>query len=121
MNIQLSIVIPHKNTPLKLQRLLDSILKSSSVDVIVVDDHSSPGLGVKELVPTYPRVRFFANEASESGAGSARNYGLERIQTDWVVFADADDYFVPGGVDTILTNISSVPIDHDIIFLMSHL
>jgi glycosyltransferase involved in cell wall biosynthesis len=116
VNILLSIVIPHKNTPIKLKRLLDSIPKSSSVDVIVVDDNSSPELGAKELAPIYPHVRFFANDASEIGAGSARNYGLERIQTDWVVFADADDYFVPGGVDIILTSIRSASLDDDIIF-----
>ncbi len=36
-----SIIIPHKNIPLLLQRCLDSIPQREDIQIIVVDDNSS--------------------------------------------------------------------------------
>lgn len=100
-DINYSIIIPHKNIPDLLQRCLDSIPKREDVQIIVVDDNSDvnkvdfehfPGVGEK-CVEVY-----FTKEGR--GAGYARNVGLKYAKGKWLLFADADDFYVPNAWDT---------------------
>ncbi len=89
-----SIIIPHRNIPDLLQRCLDSIPTRDDIQVIIVDDNSNndivdfkhfPGLGRQDT-----EVYF---DKSGKGAGRARNIGIEHAMGEWVIFADADDFF----------------------------
>lgn len=96
MDIKYSIIIPHKNAPELLSRCLNSIPEREDVQVIIIDDNSK-----KELINTnnYPGINrlnneiVFLDEKTSKGAGRARNIGLEKAKGQWVLFADADDYF----------------------------
>lgn len=92
--INYSFIIPHKNSAALLERLLMTIPMREDIEVIVVDDHSSPNelAAVEQLAQRYPFC-LLANEGQY--AGGARNTGLRRAQGEWLVFADADDYFLP--------------------------
>ena len=90
-----SVIIPHHEIPALLQRCLDSIPDVPEVQVIVVDDNSSeqkvdfeqfPGLGRK-----YTQCIF---DKEGGGAGHARNIGMKHADGKWLVFADADDFFI---------------------------
>lgn len=92
--INYSIIIPHKDIPELLRCCLDSIPHNPDVEIIIVDDHSSPdkvdfdkfpGLGEKNT------KIIFTKEGK--GAGFARNLGINHAQGKWIVFADADDQF----------------------------
>lgn len=92
MKNKLSIIIPHKNTPILLKRCIDSIPDLDTIEIIVVDDNSDnvdkqnfPGIGRKN-------TKVFFSEKSIT-AGGARNLGLENTTGKWVMFADADDFF----------------------------
>lgn len=100
--IVFSVIIPHHDIPELLQRCLDSIPDIPDVQVIVVDDNSStekvnfnnfPGKERK-----YTRIIF---DKSGGGAGRARNIGMEHAEGKWLVFADADDFFVDGAFDIL--------------------
>ena len=98
----LSIIIPHYNTPDLLCRLLDSIGIHDDVQVIVVDDHSD--LFPEELSvcrERYSHVLFLQTDPGRKGAGAARNAGLRRAESEWLLFADADDAFLPGWYDIV--------------------
>lgn len=41
-NYRYTIIIPHKNIPMLLQRMLDSIPQREDLQVIIVDDNSDP-------------------------------------------------------------------------------
>ncbi|MFC6860076.1 glycosyltransferase family 2 protein [Zunongwangia atlantica] len=91
-----TIIIPHKNEPVLLQRCLDSIPLKQDVEVVIVDDDSDeeivdfnnfPGLNRKNT-----KVVFLKGIDSK-GAGNARNIGLEKAKGKWILFCDADDYF----------------------------
>lgn len=91
-----SVIIPHHNIPKLLQRCLDSIPDVPEVQVIVVDDNSSPEKVDFENFPGKERKYtqcIFDKEGG--GAGHARNIGLRHADGQWLVFADSDDFFTP--------------------------
>jgi glycosyltransferase involved in cell wall biosynthesis len=94
-----SIIIPHKNIPRLLERCLDSIPQRDDVQIIVVDDASDPtivdfarfpGLGRSDT-----KIIFHKAPVGHGGAGLARNVGMNEATGRWLVFADADDVFLP--------------------------
>ncbi len=100
MDINYSIIIPHKNIPDLLQRCLDSIPKREDIQIIIVDDNSDeekvdfnsfPGMG-ERCVEVY-----LTKEGK--GAGYARNVGLRHAKGKWLLFADADDLYLEGAFD----------------------
>lgn len=97
--IELSIIIPHYNTPLLLMKLLESIPNIPEIEVLVIDDNSTEEKEqYQKCIDINQRrnVRFYANSVQTKGAGNARNIGLSHACGEWVLFADADDYFVDG-------------------------
>lgn len=111
--INYSIVIPHKNCPELLERLLKSIPKRDDLEVIVVDDHSDD-----KLLPNigdYPQARLVYND-KEPGAGNSRNKGIELATGKWLLFADADDYYVSDALNSILEKYKS-DCSTDIVYL----
>ncbi len=89
-----SIIIPHHNIPKLLKRLLNSIPKRDDVEIIVVDDKSDQEF-ISELYgleKEYCDAKFvFCDECK--GGGAARNVGLQYASGEWILFADADDFF----------------------------
>lgn len=90
-----SIIIPHKDIPDLLQRCLDSIPQRTDIETIVVDDGS-------KIVPDLKRDYYTLIPLSQNGgAGHARNEGLRHAHGKWILFIDADDYFLPNAFDTL--------------------
>ena len=103
MSSSFSIIIPHRDCPDFLQRCLDSIPEREDVQVIVVDDSSDPSIVDFDRFPGKDRDNVkivFTKEGK--GAGYARNVGLEYATGEWIVFADADDYFYTQGLNKLL-------------------
>lgn len=95
---KVSIIIPCYNMDFKLvNRCLASIEAQtcSDYEVIVVDDGSAPGFAkvLEDLGNAYSNVSIYRQE--NKGVSAARNYGLEKAQGKYIVFADADDYLTP--------------------------
>ena len=97
-----SIIIPHKNSASLLQYCLNSIPIRDDVQVIVVDDNSDADKVDFNNFPTWKGKNYEYYLTKEGkGAGYARNVGLEHANGKWVIFSDADDYFLPS-FDNIL-------------------
>lgn len=92
--IKISVIIPHYNTPHLLQRCIDSIPDREDVQLIIVDDNSSSNIVDFENFPGLCRkhTKIIFNKISH-GAGHARNLGLPYAKGEWLLFADADDFF----------------------------
>lgn len=84
--------------------------------IIVVDDNSDSELQAHILSGEFPWVRFETNPGPDYNAGAARNVGLKAVNAEWLLFADADDYFVDEGIESVLFEIESVSDQTDIIF-----
>jgi len=89
-----SVIIPHHNIPRLLQRCLDSIPDRPDIQVIVVDDNSSPEAVDFSRFPGQERKHTTTIfDKTGGGAGRARNIGMKHAQGRWLVFADSDDFF----------------------------
>ena len=92
-----TIIIPHKNIPSLLCRLISSIPVRDDLEIIVVDDGSDSELVNYEDLPFKDRANTHLILNKESrGAGYARNCALPLAKGKWVLFADSDDFFNEG-------------------------
>ena len=109
-----SIIIPHYNIPDLLMRCLKSIPVSEDIQVIVVDDNSPDAETYLERYPELSRPCLkFIRAPKNGGAGYARNIGLEHAKGKWLLFADADDFYVDNMYDLISMHAES---DADVIY-----
>lgn len=93
-SIYFSIIVPHRNSINKLIKLLKSVPKRKDLEIIVVDDLSEDKivLKLKQLSSKYG-FSLIVNSLNR-GAGYSRNIALKEAIGRWVIFADADDYFL---------------------------
>src|SRR5699024_8730524 len=114
--IELSIIIPHYNSVTTLIKLLNSIPVKKNIEVIVIDDRSNNDLEkLEELYSceSFKHVKFLENNSIKKGAGVCRNIGLNNSSGEWVLFADADDYFVGDFYGKVSKYFSS---NYDVVF-----
>ena len=111
MQMNFSIIIPHRNLPFLLERLLKSIPEREDLEIIVVDDHSDKSIVDFNHFPGKDRKNFLLlyNEGKR-GAGYARNYALPYARGKWVLFADSDDFF-NSGFDAFLNDYVNSDVD----------
>ena len=109
-----SIIIPHYDIPDLLMRCLESIPVSEDIQVIVVDDNSPDADKYLDRYPKLSRPFLeFIRTTKGGGAGYARNVGLEHAKGKWLLFADADDFYVDNMYDIISMHVES---DADVIY-----
>lgn len=93
--VNYSIIIPHYDIPHLLIRCLESIPVREDIQVIVVDDCSPNAESYITRFPELQRPYLELYSTKQSGsAGRARNIGLEHAVGRWLIFADADDFFI---------------------------
>lgn len=90
-NYKISVVLPTYNRANTIKKSIDSILGQSFKDfeLIIIDDGSTDN--TKNLIEEYKdnRIKYFYQK--NSGACSARNYGIKMAQGDYIAFIDSDD------------------------------
>lgn len=95
MDIKISVIIPVYNLEKYLSKCLDSLLVQTFKDfqIICVNDGSNDNS--LNILQNYREKddRFIIISQENSGAGSARNRGLEHAIGKYVQFLDGDDYF----------------------------
>ena len=92
----ISVVIPCYNQGRFLAEAVTSAVSTTyPVEVIVVDDGSTDDTAA--VAARHPSVRYVRQD--NRGLAAARNRGLEAATGDLVVFLDADDRLLPGGID----------------------
>ena len=113
----ISVIVPIYKVEKYLHRCVDSILNQSYTDfeLLLIDDGSPdrcPQI-CDEYARQGDRIRVF--HKSNGGLSDARNYGLDRMQGDYVSFIDSDDYVGPDYLKTLMELISEydVPVALD--------
>jgi glycosyltransferase involved in cell wall biosynthesis len=98
-----SVIVPHYRAFDLIPVLLGSIPEDERLELIVIDDKSEDRKKVRELAEIIKKRGgiFLENTGKKKGAGVCRNLGLDAAKGKWVLFADADDYFMPGAFDVV--------------------
>lgn len=109
-----SIVIPTYNRAHLLPRALGSVLSQCAPEdeVIVVDDGSTDG--TRDLVARFSRITYLP--LPHSGAGVARNRGVQAARHPIIAFLDSDDEWLPGTLEYKRAILSARP---DLVFCCS--
>ena len=92
--MDLSVVIPCYNAGEKIKKCIESIAPLAStieLEIIVVDDGSKDNSATLVKNLEAPFIKLI--QKTNGGVSSARNVGIEAATGNYLMFADADDYF----------------------------
>jgi glycosyltransferase involved in cell wall biosynthesis len=98
-----SILVPFFNRHGLIGECLGSIVAQdfADVEVIVVDDGSTPALEPADLGAAQGDRRIRLIRQDNCGSGAARNRALAEASGDYVLFLDSDDRLVGGGLGAL--------------------
>ncbi len=104
-----SVVIPLYNKENYIVETLKTVLSQtfSDFEILVVNDGSKDNSLKAAASVNDPRIRILSKD--NGGVSSARNYGIDNARFDYIAFLDADDYWLPGFLETILQLIHLYP------------
>lgn len=106
----LTVIIPTYNYAQYLLTAIDSALSLPiRTEIIIIDDGSTdetPSI-VRPLLAQNENITYIQQE--NAGPGVARNKGIERANSEVIVFLDADDELITEGVLTAVTMMSNNP------------
>lgn len=90
-----SVVIPLYNKEACITATINSVLNQTFEDfeLLVIDDGSTDKSIEKVKAITDERIKIFSK--TNGGVSDARNYGIERAQSEWIALLDADDNWEP--------------------------
>lgn len=101
--MKVSVIIPVYNAQGTIKRMLDSFNTQTLTDfeVLMIDDGSTDGSG--NILDAYACVdgRFKVFHKSNGGVSSARQYGMEHAQGEYVIHADSDDWVEPNMLEEL--------------------
>lgn len=110
-DIFFSIITPNYNSGDKLLRAIKSLESSSiSFEHIIIDDCSTDNSfsSIKNLEASNNESNLvLLTNSSNAGPGVSRNTGLDFAKGRYVIFLDADDYFLDNALDTLYNIIES--------------
>lgn len=93
--MKISIVVPVYNVECYLSECVESLLNQdfNEYEILLIDDGSTDSS--PEICDSYSRSydNIHTYHKENGGLSSARNYGLDKANGDWVVFVDSDDYW----------------------------
>ena len=113
--MEISIIIPVYNRARLLERTLRSVVRQSyrPLHVILIDngstDNSMEMLRLFKQEQETDGFRVTVGNEAVSGATSARNRGLDYVDTEWVMFFDSDDEMRPELVERYADAICRFP------------
>lgn len=93
-----TIIIPHytKSGTTLLERAVSSIPNDKYIQVLIIDN--SPMPINSDIYNNRKNIQILYSDNAK-GAGHARNVGLDNARGKWLLFLDADDFFVKGAFD----------------------
>lgn len=116
-NKKISIIVPTFNVEDYVDYAMDSILRQtfgfSNLEVIFVDDCSTDN--TKDIIETYvdryDNVYGYYLDENSGFAGRPRNVGIEKANSEFIMFLDPDDMFMENACEVLYNIISKNNID----------
>lgn len=106
--LTLSVIIAAYNAGLFIEKLIDTIPSSDEVEIIVVNDGSTDSTAdvVSKLALHDTRIKLFCQK--NAGVSAARNRGIQEAKGQWLMFADADDWFDQAQMNCLIEQLGYV-------------
>ena len=99
MALTISVIIPVYNAAQFLEKSVQSVLQFEEVrEILLIEDASTDqSLSICEkLITEDSRIKLYQHhDKGNHGAGATRNLGLQKAQSEFISFLDADDYYLP--------------------------
>lgn len=92
------VIVPAYNAEKTLAATLDSVVEEVGVDRIVVIDDGSVDATLSVAETYRPRVDILTGP--NRGVSAARNLGIAKTNSNWLLFLDSDDLLKPGTVES---------------------
>lgn len=106
-----SVIIPVYNAEKFLNQAIDSILSQNfegNIEIIVVDDGSTDNsISIAQSYNSRVVVIKKDKICTTQGASSTRNRGIKCATQKYVSFLDADDYYLPGFISTLVRKLEN--------------
>jgi succinoglycan biosynthesis protein ExoO len=113
--MSVSVVIPALNATGFIARAIESALSQGQLvhEVIVVDDGSTDNTSetVRQLSTDDDRIRL-VNLPRSRGPGVARNTGIAAATGKWIAILDADDRYLEGRLEYLVSNAERYGLDY---------
>ena len=104
---KIEFIIPTWERPEQLKLILQSLMVQSNPNWkahVVIDGLTNDYREVKDIYQNEERVRFSHVDGPNNDWGhTARNYGLDHAQEEYIVMTGDDNYYVPTFVQNFLT------------------
>lgn len=100
-----TVIIPFRDCTELLERAINSIPNNKQIQILAIDNGLVP---LKNDYFAHQRINVEILYADNTkGAGHARNVGLENAKGKWILFLDADDFFVNNAFDVFYSEYDS--------------
>lgn len=92
---KVSIIVPVYNTSKHIPKCLDSLVNQTvkDIEIIIINDGSTDDSEkiIKEYKNKYEELITYYSKENE-GIAKTRNFGIEKANSDYILFIDSDDY-----------------------------
>ena len=93
--VKVSVIVPVYNVEKYIEKCLESLVNQTlkDIEIIVVNDGSPDNSQkiIDKYVQKYPKkIKSYIKE--NGGQGSARNFGLQKAEGEYIGYVDSDDY-----------------------------
>lgn len=104
--MKIEFIIPTWERPEKLKVILQSLIVQTNPNWtahVIIDGITSDYFEVKNIYQKEQRIRFSHLQENHNDWGhTARNYGLQKVEEQWVVMTGDDNYYMPVFVEHFL-------------------
>lgn len=109
----ISVIVPVYNVEKYLKQCVNSLISQTytNIEILLIDDGSKDSSGTlcDRLAEKDARIKVFHKE--NEGLGLTRNYGLERMNGQYVTFIDSDDYAEPDMIEKLYNGLIENKVD----------
>ena len=105
MSYKVTVIVPVYNAEKYLDRTIKSIINQTfgfeNIEFILIDDKSTDGSRdiIKKYQEKYDNIKGIFLKENTGFPGGPRNVGIENSTTDYLVFMDNDDYYLPEAIE----------------------
>ena len=107
----ISIIVPAYNAEKYIKTCLESLVNQTKkeIEIIVVNDGSTDK--TEKIIKSFKddRIKYYKN--TNHGLGYTRNFGIDKSNSDYIMFVDSDDYLRKDACDILYDKITNEYLD----------